>query len=213
MAYPDGVGPSRLWDLNLKPHPHRTDDVSGAEDVKFIRALVGRLRHAGCVDPRRITAAGYSNGGAFSGVLACSGAVRLAAVVTAEATYKSLPLPCRAPAPVSVLVMHGTGDTAAPNYDGRAGGGYPADVPGWLRFWAARDRCSSTPVRRKLTTDVIRFDWPRCAPRTAVAHFLIRGGGHEWAGSPPFGVPPLGSAAAETWRFVAPLRATSSARP
>ena len=75
IAYPQGVlGPDGQtgWDTFRRRDPD-TDDVG------FVNMLLTRLQDTFCVDPARIYATGFSNGGGFVSVLACDLSSRIAA--------------------------------------------------------------------------------------------------------------------------------------
>lgn len=199
VAYPSATGPHKYWNVGT------THDSRTADDVAFTDALVDRLLIGGCVDPRRVSAVGMSNGGGFAARFGCMRPGRLAAVVTVEATYGSLP-PCRPARPLSVLAIHGTADAAVP-YSGRPQDGRRGAVSRWLSLWVRRDGCSPKALSHA-AGKVIRFDWPGCRGGTTVSHLKLIGGEHAWPGAVPVAEGPVIpiSGAAETWRFVAPRR-------
>jgi polyhydroxybutyrate depolymerase len=62
---------------------------ANVDDVLFTSDLITRLQTNYCVDPRRIYAAGKSNGGGFTGVLACRMAGRIAAFAPVSGAFAS----------------------------------------------------------------------------------------------------------------------------
>ncbi|MEO8876102.1 MAG: PHB depolymerase family esterase, partial [Polyangiaceae bacterium] len=66
VAYPDGVGAS--WNAGDCCGDSWTDSI---DDVAFTKALLAKLEGDYCVDPKRVYAAGFSNGGFFSHRLGC----------------------------------------------------------------------------------------------------------------------------------------------
>jgi polyhydroxybutyrate depolymerase len=180
-VYPDAAGTS--WRI------HGADT-----DVRYLDALLDRLLAGGCFDPRRLYAAGVSNGGGMAARLACAGDDRLAGLVSVAGGYSTLP-GCVARRPLSVLEIHGTADAVVP---------YAGAVLPWIRAWAARDGCPRRARRRRLSAHVIRLDWAPCRGGTAVAHLRIVGGAHAWPGAhPPDPGPSFGiSASAQAWRFL-----------
>jgi polyhydroxybutyrate depolymerase len=192
VAYPDSHG--RSW------------RVSGADDdVRFLDALIDDLLAGGCFDPRRVSAAGVSNGAGMAARFACAGDDRLAGLVSVAGGYGSLAA-CRARRALSVLEIHGTADRVVP-YRGTAG-----DVLRWLRGWVVRDACARRARRTHRDRGVIRLEWAPCKGGTAVAHLRLLGGAHAWPGAhPPDPGPNLGvSAAQETWEFLRPRRLASA---
>jgi polyhydroxybutyrate depolymerase len=163
-----------------------------ADDVAFVGALVRKLSRQLKVDPRRIYAAGHSNGAIFANTVAC----RLPGVFGAIATVAgSLPVndvaSCAGAHPISVIAIHGTADPLTPYVGGTVGPGH-GSIIGAERSaasWAAIDKCASTPVVVRLeprfpedSTRVVRMEFPGCADRRAVILYRITGAGHDWPG-------------------------------
>jgi poly(3-hydroxybutyrate) depolymerase len=97
--------------------------------------------------------------------------------------YRPATLDCPAPAPVSVIHIHGTADTRIP-YTGGTGEGVahidgPA-VPDLVATWRATDRCGTptVTVAGPVTTSTASCDGGR-----AVELVTIEGAGHQWPGS------------------------------
>ncbi|PZR53698.1 hypothetical protein DNL40_06090 [Xylanimonas oleitrophica] len=128
VAYLDGYRGNWNDARRESSFPARTE---GVDDVAFTRAVVRELAASHGVDPGRVHAVGYSNGGQMvlrllhetPGLLA--GAVVVGATLPAPGSLL-LPSPAPAPVPLPVLVVHGTGDRVVPY------GGGP--VPGWVRL-------------------------------------------------------------------------------
>ncbi|KAK4629608.1 Feruloyl esterase B [Fulvia fulva] len=88
-VYPAGVGNQWLGDV-LAPNS------SYINDIQFVSDVLDDLESKLCIDKNRIYAAGLSNGGGMTGLLACNGTVggRFAALAGVAAAYypdKSLP--------------------------------------------------------------------------------------------------------------------------
>ena len=108
-VYPDGLpvefsrgdrkfgGPG--WEIRVLA-PNR--------DVDFTIALLDRLEGEYCIDRARVFSTGFSNGGYFSHVLACTHADRFAAVAPVSGGW--LPWPCKPARPIPVLIHHGRQD-------------------------------------------------------------------------------------------------------
>jgi polyhydroxybutyrate depolymerase len=67
VAWPNGI--DRAWNVGPCCTTSRTVD-----DVAFARAMVTEIESLGCVDPKRVYAAGYLMGGGMSHYLACHAA-------------------------------------------------------------------------------------------------------------------------------------------
>jgi polyhydroxybutyrate depolymerase len=182
-VFPDADGDR--W--NVEESAHDPDDVD------FARDLIDSVGRRYCVDERRVSAVGVSNGGSMAALLACTIPQRLAGVAIVAGGFATLP-PCRSRRPVSVLEIHGTDDPIAP---------YSGAVP-WVRGWASRDGCRSVPRKRVVAQRTVRYDWVGCRGGTTVAHLEIWGGRHQWPGATPPDPGPAAtiSAAAQAWGFL-----------
>ncbi len=136
------VGPAAAGDL-IAIHADGRDDVRLLErvdrgwdiapdetrDTAFVTALLDAVEGERCVDLRRIYAMGFSNGGFFSNLLACTLASRLAAVA---AVAGARPLDdCRPASPVPIMFFHGAADPLVP----------PRLTTGAAAWWRRANRC------------------------------------------------------------------------
>jgi polyhydroxybutyrate depolymerase len=190
VVYPTAAGRRHFWTLN-------SSDPSKPDDPAFISSLLDVLPSRACVDTKRIYATGVSNGGGFTARIGCMLSSRLAAIAPVAGGYRSLD-PCRADRPVSVLEIHGTGDTVVP-YDGKPPD-YAGSVPRFLDGWAARDKCATVVAPVFVAPGTERLDWTSCAGGTEVLHFRLSGVGHTWPGSRDSRSAPI-QAGKTVWRF------------
>jgi polyhydroxybutyrate depolymerase len=175
VAYPDALPRSR-------PFWNATEAGSKPDDVAFARGLVDLLAKRGCADPARVYATGVSNGASMSYLLACRLGDRLVGIAPVAGSYLT-DLPCDPPRPLSILEIHGTGDTVAP-YGGREG--RTMSVPDFLAAWRTRDRCPATGTRKSMPrVHATRFDWGPCDAGSRVAHLRLTGAGHGLPPNPP----------------------------
>jgi polyhydroxybutyrate depolymerase len=174
VAYPQGVvGPDHHtgWDTGPRRNP-------GTNDILFVSDLLNHLQATWCINPHRIYATGFSNGGGMTNVLACKLAGRIAAFAAVSGAYPAVPGGCNPVRTVPFFELHGTGDTVVP-YGGSLSKGYPP-VPLWLRQWAERDHCASNPTIFFHQANVIGEKWMGCSNHVTIMHYLIRGMGHTW---------------------------------
>ncbi len=205
VLYPDGV--DRAWNVGGgccgKPA------TSGVDDVSFVSAAVAAVGAVLPVDPRRIYATGISNGGLLAYRLACD--TRLFAAIGPDSA--TLLGPCPAPAPISVIHIHGTADRNIP-YNGGRGDGFahidgPA-VPSVIATWRATDDCAPPTSS---VSGVVATSTAACPDGRSVELITIAGAGHQWPGSPAkpliqrlLGTDPPSTALNATdviWRFFA----------
>jgi polyhydroxybutyrate depolymerase len=150
VAYPDGVDPA--WNVGPCCTRSRTTD-----DLGFAKALVAKLISEGCIDTKRVYAAGFSNGGGMAHHVACNAADIFAAV--APAAFDLLveaEQPCKPARPISVLSFRSTNDNTVP-YAGGASTpptvllGYSLNqihflgAQGTFMRWSQLNQCTGTP--------------------------------------------------------------------
>jgi polyhydroxybutyrate depolymerase len=155
-------------------------------NVRFISELIDALEAAYNIDPTRIYANGFSNGGAMAFALSCRLSHRIAAVGTVSAAQDQPWSWCAAPRPVPLINFHGTADLVP--YNGGKVWGSPRSFPSvltWTANWAARNRCRPNPAESVVATDVTRLDYTDCADNASVVLYTVQGGGHSWPGGKP----------------------------
>src|SRR5205823_1016444 len=107
VVYPSGVqsGGPRVW--------HVSQGTGLMRDVRFISELIDKLEAAYNIDPARIYANGFSNGGGMAFVLSCTLSDRIAAVGMVGAA-QTLPWSwCTEQRAVPMIAFHGTADRFA----------------------------------------------------------------------------------------------------
>jgi polyhydroxybutyrate depolymerase len=200
-VFPQGsVGPDGRTGWNTS----RAKDPS-VNDLLFVSQLLSHLQSQLCVDPARIYAAGFSNGGGFTAVLACRFSDRIAAFASVSGEYYPQPGGCDPARPVPILEIHGTSDGIVP-YMGSRRLHYPS-VSAWLSGWALHDGCRSGPSTFYLQSDVSGRAWTRCRGSGEVVQYTILSGWHVWPDSPsprPLPAPDTHFAATQViWSFFA----------
>jgi polyhydroxybutyrate depolymerase len=168
VVYPQGSDVPRMW--------HGEPSPAGREDVQFIRELVAHLQERLNIDPDRIYATGFSNGGGMAHRLACDLSDTIAAIGPVAGAYL-LDERCTPERPVPVIAFHGTADPIVP-YAGQ-GRGLPP-VRTWAARWAARNGCDGEPAIILEQGSVTAEAWGGCDEGADVVLYTIRGGGHTW---------------------------------
>ncbi|MDZ5145413.1 alpha/beta hydrolase family esterase [Microbacterium testaceum] len=157
---------------------------SGEDDVAFTAALLDDVESRLCIDPKRVFAAGISNGGGFVSLLSCALPERIAAfAVVSGAIYPATNPPCASGSPVPVVEFHGTADDVIPYDGGIRHDATVAPVSLWLSQVATRNGCAADPRSESVATGVERQTWTGCHDRGALVHYRIDGGGHVWPGA------------------------------
>jgi polyhydroxybutyrate depolymerase len=168
----------------IQPNESEWQFVGNGSDAAFITALDTHLQATYCIAPRRVFAAGFSAGAAFSIIYACSHQRDIRAISTVAVDFQ---LGCTRPMPI--LAFHGTADPAVPYANGAVGISLPGDkVRGTLlnmSDWSKLDRCRVRPVNQRVGSQVTRSQWPRCTAGTSVILYSVLGGGHDWPGANP----------------------------
>lgn len=172
---PNGAGVSQRWNNRLDPE--------GADDVAFLGDLLTALESELCIDPKRVYAAGLSNGGGMALRLACALPDRIAAIATVAATY----IDCDGSAPM--IAIHGSTDPVVP-FGGRQGpperGGSLPPVADAVASWATAAGCGAKAEAELLSSEVQREQWTGCCGDDgAVQLYTVIGGGHVWPGAYP----------------------------
>ena len=179
VVHPDGTGAPLGWNAGACCG---TAASTGVDDVGFVDALLAELDARLCVDPRRIYATGFSNGGFLAHRLACERADVFAAIAPVSGVIGVAT--CAPSRPVPVLHVHGTADTVVP-FAGSPGLGFPS-VDATITGWIARDQCAAPAVETFAQGDARCVSYRGCAGGAEVALCTITGGGHTWPSGGPF---------------------------
>lgn len=216
IVYPQGVGNS--WNDG---RGNTAAQSAGVNDVAFVAALVHWITTHFQIDPRRIYAAGFSNGGIFTERLGCALSGTIAAIATVAGPLAvSIAATCRSARPISVYEVQGTTDPVMPYKGGTVSsgvGGLVLSQAATVLLWAGRDSCSGRSLLTTLPaaphdgTSVVVTAHQHCAGGTAVDAVSVVGGVHEWpGGSANPAARNSYHATASVWRF---LRQFSLPRP
>lgn len=189
-VYPNGTG---LGELLLVFNAAGTPEKpfgSRADDVKFTRLLLDDLATVLKVDPARVYATGFSNGGMLCYRLAAELPDRIAAIAPvsgAQALQEFKPT-----RPIPIIHLHGGADLVVP-WDGQPTKhslGVPfLSVPETLKLWIPANRCAPEPVVTELPdktddgTRVVRQAYEPAENGAAIVVYRIENGGHTWPGS------------------------------
>ncbi|GAB3060405.1 alpha/beta hydrolase family esterase [Sediminivirga luteola] len=199
VAYLDGYRGN--WNDGRAPSgfPARVENV---DDVGFARAVIGRLASSHGVDPARVFAAGYSNGGEMVMRLLHETPDMLAGAAVYSATMPDagsfeIPGPPQQPVPLPVLLVHGTKDPIVPYDGGRMSGlaehllrvgGTTLSAPDTAAYFARRNLINSPPQTERIPdasagdrTRLERTDY-REPGRPPVRLVTVHGGGHTVPG-------------------------------
>ena len=180
LAYLDGTGTNHnyAWNAGGCCGPAFTKNI---DDIAFVRQMLADLGTIFRIDPKRIYAVGFSNGGMFSYRLACEMSDTFAAIAAVSG-----PLffsPCQPQQPVSVVHVNGLADRQVP-YTGDVGtppfyGIFFPTVEQGIANWVQSDGCSgAAKVEKKGFVTHTAYD--SCRAGSAVELYTIDGGAHAW---------------------------------
>jgi polyhydroxybutyrate depolymerase len=159
-------------------------------DTDWISSVIDEVRTAQNINPARIFMTGTSGGGTLSYRVACDLSNKVAAI--ASISGDDVVPGCRPAAPISVMEVHGTADTAIP-YNGSPG---RLSTPQVIAKWRGIDGC--TPQSQVANVQKAKDEiWQTCKAKTAVELVTVNGGGHGWQKSPTF------DTGGAVWRFFA----------
>jgi poly(3-hydroxybutyrate) depolymerase len=171
------------------------DSPASINDVKFTLELLNHLEEKYCIDKSRIYAAGKSNGGGFTGVLACDSEAtkRIAAFAPVSGAFylnkDGKPPACKpSRKQIPIMEFHGWKDSTIPYKGGlnTRGNAKSTDIVTWVDDWAKRDGFSVDANRMStLCADgmkVTRYSWD-----DVVVHYNYTNVGHDWPSSFPNG--------------------------
>jgi polyhydroxybutyrate depolymerase len=158
------------------------DGMGSTDDVAFASALIEHLTQTRTVEPRRIYAAGVSNGGFLVQRLACGSSQRIAAFASVAATLpQSLQPECHPSAPVSLLMINGTADQKVPWEGGQRPYGAIMSVPSSIQFWQQHNLCKTAkPTEQHPSSRVDITRYPSCQAGSEVELVTLKGAGHVW---------------------------------
>jgi polyhydroxybutyrate depolymerase len=164
-------------------------DGIAVDHVAALRALVERAIASKPIDPKRVYAVGYSNGGFMAHRLGCELGGRFAGIASVAGAGPKAGESCPGEGPLRVLQVHGDADTIVNIAGGPlfADPKYPSSISAadTVLAWADRMACAAKPkasgkldFEAKLPgaeTTVERFE---TCKRGAVELWTVGGGGH-----------------------------------
>lgn len=162
--------------------------ISAAErnvdDIGFIRAMIDDLKTNYNIDPKRIYATGFSNGGSMTFRVGRELSEIVAAIApSAGADWTNLP-PARA---IPILYLTGTEDPLNPLEGGKIGirefgFGVKKPVRETIARWVDMLYCPSEPGVSYDKNGVKGISYSPCKNGAEVVFYTVEGMGHVWAG-------------------------------
>ena len=166
VAFPPSAGP--YWDVAV------TEGTTDSDvDERYLAALIDRLIDDLPIDPDRVYVTGFSMGAVMADRVACRLTDRVKAAVIVSGT-SWVGGPCKPSRPISVAIVHGSGDSTFP-YEAAE---KQADQ------WRARDGCATPGAAEPLGDSATISRATGCRDGTSVEFVTVKGGGHSWFGQP-----------------------------
>lgn len=177
VVYPRGTGFPLRW--------RSGNAETSVNDVAFIYALIDKLETENNVDPKRIYANGFSNGGGMAFALSCTLSDRIAAIGTVSGAYLFPWSECQQQRAVPLIAFHGTADPVVPYLGG------PSEtldlpfvvVPDWIAAYASHEGCAQTPEPLASQGKASAIRYSGCQNGAEVIFYTLQDGGHSWPGS------------------------------
>ncbi|HEY9684567.1 MAG TPA: hypothetical protein V6C86_23500 [Oculatellaceae cyanobacterium] len=204
VVFPNGVSfdPSRpsgflrnpqVWNSGVERGSAR---INYTDDVGFINLLLESMRERfeHLIDPKKIFAAGFSNGGGMCWRLGIELSAKLAGIAVV-CSYLSLPEPWQQERPVPAVIIACLDDPLVP-----IDGGPVRDI--WSRAeifrpsvmqsvekYAALVGCSDPPTSKQINEQVLLQSYSSTSPpfndkKTRVDFYSVSGAGHAYPGGP-----------------------------
>ena len=183
VAYPSGLGLPKRW--RIGGIPNRPFDPQ--PEVTFISDLIDHLAGQYNLDPVRIFANGFSNGGGLSFALSCRLSERIAAIGSVAGAYLYPWSDCEPARPVPAILFHGTADPIVPYQGGPSRSfnlPFPS-IPAWVAALAQQIGCTGTPQSIPAPGQISGVRYANSATGAELVFYTIPGGGHAWPGGRP----------------------------
>jgi polyhydroxybutyrate depolymerase len=185
VAYPDGIGRTPMLTFNAGYCCGYAARLK-TDDVGFTRKMIEVLPQRYAIDPSRIYATGFSNGGMMCYRLACELSDKIAAIAPVSGPLGvDGPEPKR---PVPIIHFHGLKDENA-RFEGGIGANQfqpvpHRSIPDTIHWWKRVNHCQDTPVAVENGPEYIleRYE-PAAGQSGAPIHlYKLPEGGHAWPG-------------------------------
>ncbi|HEX3033714.1 MAG TPA: PHB depolymerase family esterase [Thermodesulfobacteriota bacterium] len=186
VVYPDGY--KRTW---ADGSGVTAAELAGVDDLGFVSALIDKLADELKIDPSRIYATGFSNGGMLVQRFGCELSDKIAAIASVGGTMvEKISSRCNPMRPVPVMIIHGTEDSIVPWEGGEVkivgiSGWRILSVSGTFKKWIDINGCSFPRVSNDLSgadegTLLLQNVYDKCKNNTEVVLYALKGGGHTW---------------------------------
>lgn len=186
VMYPQGI--DKHWnDGRVIGHE------SMADDIGFMKAMLAEVTAQGLIDPKRVYAAGISNGGFMAQHMACVMPDPLAGIAVVAAS-QPVDAACSSARPMPVIFFHGTADKfvpfdggpIAPQFGNRGTAMSNAQA---VATWQKRNDCGAAtrkqivPAKDASDSLPVTIETYSCPAGLGLENVIVQGGGHSWPGA------------------------------
>jgi polyhydroxybutyrate depolymerase len=183
VMYPNGI--DKHWnDGRVIGHE------STADDIGFMKAMLAEVTAQGLIDPKRVYAAGISNGGFMAQHMACVMPDALAGIAVVAAS-QPVDAACPSAHPMPVIFFHGTADKLvpfnggpiAPQFGNRGSAMSNAQA---VAIWQKRNGCGAaqkTQLPAKNDQLAVTVETYSCPAGRGLENVIVQDGGHTWPGA------------------------------
>ncbi len=174
FATPQGLGFLAGWAIN-------NSFGGNQDDVGFTNAMIDQIESQYNINPKRIYATGFSNGGFFSYRLACELSNRIAAVASVAGSMTRVWIDnnqCQPQHPTAVLQITGSND----NVISINGNGSNEPIRDVMEYWSAFNNGDSSPDVIDLGSGSTRSIWDNGNNGVTAEFIRVQGRGHSWNG-------------------------------
>jgi poly(3-hydroxybutyrate) depolymerase len=173
-AIPQGLGIPAGWSIGLS-------FGGNADDIGFTRSLIDRISVNYRINPKRVYAAGFSNGGFFSYRLACQLSDKIAAIASVAGSMNPAWISganpsCNPQHQMPILQFTGSNDNVIP-IGGGAGGAALSNV---FNYWRNFNNTNTTATITNINSVTTRTVYENGNRGATVEFIEIGGRGHEW---------------------------------
>ena len=183
VMYPNGI--DKHWnDGRVIGHESTNDDIA------FMKAMLAEVTAQGVIDPKRVYAAGISNGGFMAQHMACVMSDALAGIGVVAAS-QPVDATCPSPRPMPAIFFHGTADKfvpfnggpIAPQFGNRGSAMSNAQA---VAIWQKRNGCGAaqkTKLPAKNDQLAVTVETYSCPAGRGLENVIVQDGGHTWPGA------------------------------
>jgi polyhydroxybutyrate depolymerase len=178
VVYPSGTRFPKRWQAFHTPGNENKPN----KDIDFISDLIRYLKSKYNIDPNRIYANGFSNGGGLTLILSCQLSDQIAAVGMVSGAYFYSWDACHPSRNVPMIIFHGTEDPIVP-YKGGLSKVHDikfSNIPSFVDEVARFKGCDEKAEKFQVSENVTCYEYSCCD--ADVIFYSIKGGGHAWPG-------------------------------